>query len=107
MPPLKYAPSSITMPAVLMSPTIEAPVRSETRLSDSTLPLMVPKTMISWALMFAFTLLFGPTVRRLRRFSLPSRSPSRYSSSSLVTSPMIFMDLPKTVGDEAGAGGAA
>jgi hypothetical protein len=28
-------------------------------------------------------------------------------SSSLVTSPMIFMDWPKTVGDEAGAGGAA
>ena len=48
------------MPAVLISPTIEAPVRNETRVSDSTLPLMVPKTMISWALMFAFTLLFGP-----------------------------------------------
>ncbi len=70
MPPLKYAPSSITMPAVLISPTMEAPVRSETRLSDSTFPLMVPKTIISWALILAFTLLFGPTVKRLRKVQL-------------------------------------
>src|SRR5580692_4734726 len=63
MPPLKKAPSSITIPAVFTSPTRWAPLRRTMRSDASMLPFTVPDTMISVTLTLAFTFPLGPMVK--------------------------------------------
>ena len=55
----------------MISPTIDAPARSEIRFSASTFPFTVPKITTSLALMLAFTLLAGPMVSLRFQVELP------------------------------------
>ena len=77
MLPLKYAPSSMMMRAVLMSPTSLASLRISILSVASTLPWIVPSTTTSRALTVACTVPFGPMVSLCSRAStVPSTSPS-------------------------------
>src|SRR6202034_4435586 len=99
MLPLKYAPSSITMRAVLMSPTSFASLRISILSDASTLPWMVPSTTTSRAFTPACSLPFGPTVRRCSCSSTePSISPSIVRSSRLKIWPLIMTDFPMIAG---------
>src|ERR1019366_7826352 len=94
MLPLKYAPSSILIPAALMSP-IKLPCSRIAIFSvTSTLPRTLPKMATSRALMFPRTFPFGPTLSSLCYSRIPSPSPSPSSSSRARISPLIVIEGP-------------
>src|ERR1035441_6673747 len=96
MLPLKYAPSSMLMPAALMSP-IKLPCSRIAIFSvTTTLPRTFPKIATSRALISPSTFPFGPTVSRLCDSNSPSTSPSTSSSSRARISPLIVIEGPIT-----------
>src|ERR1700758_1059630 len=93
--PFRYAPSSMAIRWVAISPITIADFFNSTRSVAWRLPSSFPCTMTPFASTLAFTCPFGPTVR-LFPFSrmLPSTWPSRYKSSLPVSSPLITTDFP-------------
>jgi hypothetical protein len=96
MLPLKYAPSSMLMPAPLMSPIKLPCSRIAIFSATTTFPRTLPKIATSRAFMFPRTFPFGPTVSRLCDSNSPSTSPSTSSSSRARISPLIVIEGPIT-----------
>ncbi len=88
MEPLKYAPSSIMMRAVVRSPFTEPSFLISIRSLARRLPFTVPYTTTSRAIMSAVTLAVAPTVSlRSSSWINPSTEPSTKRSSLPVISP--------------------
>src|SRR5215470_16566562 len=93
--PLNQAPSSMEILWQITSPPSDPSLRMSTRSLAVTLPLTLPRTTTSLALMLAWTWPLRPTVTRLPgRLMAPSTRPSMYSDSEPVTSPLMMSDLP-------------
>src|SRR3569833_489833 len=94
IPPLKKAPSSMLIRAAATSPVRAPSARMSTRSVAVTLPLSLPRTTISRALMLALTTPFLPTVTRLPGIlMLPSILPSMNNDSVPVISPLMERPL--------------
>src|ERR1700722_4523126 len=96
MRPLKYAPSSMLIRDVVMSPITWPSFLISTRSRAWRFPDTLPYTMTSRAVISVFSCALRPTVSRWPRREIgPSTLPSISRSSSLEISPLIVMVEPR------------